>query len=303
MHHALPALCLATLTNPVFAAPNVVTDLPPIHSLVAIVMGDIGAPQLLVSNGSDPHDFQLRPSQAAGLVEADLVIWIGPQMTPWLDRALTGVEAKAQRLTLMETPKTELQAFGDGHDHDHEGHSDQAEAHGNIDPHLWLDPHNAANWLPLIAVELGKLDPENAARYKVNAELGQAEITALETEIAGLLAPVQTLPFVTYHDAYGYFTGHFGLTYAGSVRLGDAATPGAAHLSELRDELTAGGVVCLFPEVNHDAGQAAQLVEGTKTKLGAALDPAGVTLPVGPALYANLMRGLAQNLQECLTPR
>jgi zinc transport system substrate-binding protein len=314
MRHFL-ILCTGLLATPGLAAPNVVTDIAPVQSLVAMVMGDLGEPVLLLPAGADPHDFQLRPSQARAIADAGLVVWVGDPLSPWLGRAYSGIGAKAPMLTLMDAAQTELRPFGDTAPHDHEtaAHDHEAEGHDThgpetgdhdhdgSDPHVWLDPQNAAAWLPLIAAELAKLDPGNAATYAANAVTGQAEIAATEADIAALLAPVAQKPFVTFHDAYGYFTGHFGLTTAGAVRMGDAATPGAAHLSELQEGLRSGSVVCIFPEVNHNPAQIAQLTEGTTTRPGAALDPAGVMLTPGPGLYNQMMRSIAVTLSDCLS--
>lgn len=295
-----------------------VADLPPIHSLVAQVMGDLGAPVLLLDQGANGHSFQLRPSQAASLAEADLVVWLGPEMTPWLDRALDGLSS-AQALPLLAAVGTYLQDYptpdaphAEAHDHDKahdeadheagqdaESHEEDGHSHAGLDPHAWLDPANAKLWLSLIAAELGKLDPENAAAYAANAAAAQGEIDGLNAELTGLLAPVKTRPMVVFHQAYGYFTGHYGLTIAAAIAEGDAAAPGAQHLAEVQAVL-AQGPACLFPEANHDPKLALQLAEATGAELGPALDPEGATLPPGPGLYADLMRGLATGMAGCL---
>lgn len=309
MRYTISIILASLAAGPALAeVPRVVTDLPPVHSLVAQVMGELGTPELLVDPGADAHAFQLRPSQAAALSQAGLVVWMGPDMTPWLDRALGSIGSGVARLTLLEAEATHRQPFGakaegegDGHDHGHGHGHDHGDGEGAIDPHAWLDPSNATAWLGLIAAELGRSDPANAAAYAANAAAAAAGIVALEAEIAGLLAQVKDRPFVTFHDAYGYFTGHFGLKPAGSIALGDAASPGAARLAQLRADLGAGGALCVFPEANHDARLAAQLVEATGTRLGPPLDPEGSGLEPGPALYGDLMRGLAQGLAECLS--
>ena len=68
--------------------PIVVADIPITHSFVSMVMGELGTPQVLLEQGADPHDFQLRPSQARALAQAGLVVWMGEGMTPWLESAL-----------------------------------------------------------------------------------------------------------------------------------------------------------------------------------------------------------------------
>ena len=312
------SLCLATLLQSGTAlagVPRVVTDIAPVHSLVAMVMGDLGQPDLLVGNGADPHSFQLRPSQAASLQQADMIIWMGHAMTPWLKRMLDSLSANAIQIELLDAAVTVTRSYADDSADDHEsaqttaiaeagtqpGGAGEAPPHDGTDPHAWLDPRNATAWLALIADQLSALDPANAAIYAANATAGAAQIAALEAEIITLLAPVKTRPFVVYHDAYGYFSGHFGLTVAGELALGDATNPSAAKLAELRETLISGSPVCIFPEANHDAKLLTQIAEGTAITVGAALDPEGAALPPGPALYPNLLRGLATTLADCLT--
>ncbi|AZB65580.1 zinc ABC transporter substrate-binding protein [Cereibacter sphaeroides] len=333
MRYTISVALASLLAGPALAeVPRVVTDLPPVHSLVAQVMGDLGEPDLLLGQGADPHSFQLRPSQARALANADLVVWIGPEMTRWLERALEG--RKGEELRLMQVAGTHLQDFGEGaahdhaghghdhadedhdhagegHDHADEGHSQGDEAHDHgaheghshtgLDPHAWLDPENAQLWLTAVARELGHLDPENAATYAANAEAARAALAELDRETAARLEQARNQPFYVFHDAYGYFAGHYGLTVQGSVLAGDAAAPGAAHLADLRAEM-AGTPRCIFPEAQHDAKLAQQIAQETGAKAGPALDPSGSTLEPGPQLYANLIRGLADGILSCVAP-
>ena len=241
---ALPLLFLAG-TTAAANAPIVVTDIPPVHALVATVMDTVGSPVLLLDQGADAHDFQLRPSQASALADADLIFWIGPELTPWLERA-RAVADEAASVPLLHLPATYRRAYGDdGHDHDaHEAsgadHAADAEpaghdhADGDIDPHACLDPANAALWLGRIADELSARDPGNSVTYRANASLAQTRLLALESDLRGKLAPARSAPIVVAHDSLGYFADHFGLAIAGAAAEGDAADPGAAHLSEMR---------------------------------------------------------------------
>lgn len=128
-----------------------------------------------------------------------------------------------------------------------------------------------------------------------------AEVTALEAELEEILAPVGDAAIVAFHDAYGYLSHRFGVNVVGTIALGDAAPPGAARLAELRDMLRVGEVVCIFPEVNHSSRYVDMLVEGTDTRVGEMLDPAGVAMEPGPALYGDLMRALVSSIADCVT--
>ena len=101
-------------TTALAEVPQVVTDIPAVHSLVAQVMGDLGAPVVLVSGSADAHSYQLRPSQARALANADLVFWIGPEMTPWLERALAA-DTSAKIVGLLAAEGTLTRQYS--HDH------------------------------------------------------------------------------------------------------------------------------------------------------------------------------------------
>jgi zinc transport system substrate-binding protein len=291
------------LTLPAFAeVPNVVTDIPAVHSLAAMVMGDLGQPTRLLNQGADPHNFQLRPSQTQALSGSDVVFWVGPELTPWMERALDsfgdGMNAVALLNTAGEHDDDHVPAADDGHDDHDDGHDDGHGNHG-IDPHAWLNSDTAAEWVEVIAAELARIDPANAAQYMANAAVGRAEITALSDELSITLAPASGVDLVMFHDAYDHFADQFGLTIVGTIALGDAATPGAARLSDLRATLAQHPDACVFPEITQDVRYVTLIVEGSDTLVGTPLDPLGSFATPGPALYGTLMRDMANAIADC----
>jgi zinc transport system substrate-binding protein len=165
--------------------PRVAGDIAPVRSLVARVMEGVGAPAAILPQGASPHSHSMRPSEARALISADLVVWIGAGLTPFLSDPIETLASDAQILTLLDLPGTVRREVGAGHAHDHgHDHGDdhdhgqdhdrgrEREGSGN-DPHAWLDPGNAAVWLDAIADRLAALDPDNAATYRANAAAGR----------------------------------------------------------------------------------------------------------------------------------
>ena len=81
---ALSAMTALMGTTAMAEVPNVAVDIAPVHSLVARVMAGVGAPDLIIPAGASPHEYALRPSDAAALQDADLVFWVGEGLSPWL---------------------------------------------------------------------------------------------------------------------------------------------------------------------------------------------------------------------------
>lgn len=297
------------------AAPRVAVDIAPVHSIVARVMEGVDAPGLILRAGTSPHDYALRPSDAALIDGADVVVWVGPNMTPWMDGPIDALAGRAKVLMLDEAPGVTLLPARDAgpfepDHHEGEGPEEAARpeghegAHGldGMDGHVWLDPANAAAFAQAVAATLTAADPEHAAVYEANAAAFGAETTALSDEISSRLAPARGKPFLVFHDAYQYFEKRFDLPAAGSLALTDGEAPGAARIADLRARIGAEGVVCAFAEPSFDPKLIETVIEGSAVRAGT-LDPEGIALTPGPDLYPALMRGLAESLADCLAPK
>ena len=120
--------------------PQVAVDIAPIHSLVARVMDGVGTPDLIVQPGASPHEYSLRPSEATALQAADLVFWIGPDLTPWLTDTIETLAPDAAVTALLEADGTIELEFREGalfeaHDHDEDEDHDDEDGHEDHDDH------------------------------------------------------------------------------------------------------------------------------------------------------------------------
>ncbi len=295
---ALPGLVLLLSFAVLPAAaglPRVVADIPPIHALVAQVMGEVGEPALLTAPGASPHGHALRPSEAAALQQADLVVWVGPALTPWLERALETLGSDAASLPLLSVPGTHLLPLREG---PRAGNANDAAA--TADPHAWLDPANAQAWLAAIAAALGEADPEHAATYAAHAEEAAATLERLSQDIAVRLAPADGRSFLVQHDAFRYFEARFGLEALAAISGADGAAPGPQHLAEVVEAGRAGSARCLLAEAGAATGHAELAAAGSGLRIIVA-DPLGATLAPGPELYRALLEALADAYLDCLS--
>lgn len=273
------------------AAPNVVTDIAPVHALVSEVMGGVGSPTLLLPANADAHHYTMRPSDGQVLADADLVIWVGAGLTPWLEAPLDALAPDAEKLTLLLSEGWTPRELHDGDDHDH----------GVIDPHAWLDPAVANAWLGAIAVALSAADPENAETYAENAEQAAVSNVELRLGIAGDMEAVAGRGVIWPHDAYGYFADAFGVTGLGAILNSDASAPGPAHIAELRELIQSGDVVCVLLDTEVSSSWGPVLVEGTNVKIQQ-IDPVGADIPLGVGFYPALISQLADQISDCLRP-
>ena len=170
---------------------------------------------------------------------------------------------------------------------------------GNINPHVWLDPGNAMAMVRAIAAALARADPGHSARYRSNASAEIARLATLDKRLKKILAPVKLRPFIVYHDAYSYFTAHYGLKAIGSVTVEPGRPVGPRRVARIRATLKSGEAVCIFREPQFPPALIATLVRGTHARIGV-LDPLGADLAPGPGLYRELMTQMGDALADCL---
>ena len=264
----------------------VIVSIPPLHALVSGVMEGVGEPHLLVPAGASPHAQGLRPSEARRLERAGVVFWLGEPLETFLVRPLEALPRDAEIVALIEGQGLILRTSRDGD-------------RGAIDAHIWLDPMNAIAMVGAIARTLGRVDPPHGARYAANAARLVARIEALDRDLAALLAPVRALPYVVFHDAYGYFEARYDLSPIGAIARAPGRMASARRVADIRERIRDAGALCVFAEPQFEPRLIATLIEGTGARIGV-LDPLGVGVPPGADAYFELMTGLATSLRDCL---
>ncbi len=187
-----------------------------------------------------------------------------------------------------------------------EHHDDDAgdeHAHGNCDPHVWLDPRNVMYWTLLIRDTLANLDPAHAAVYADNAAAYLDALRAfLQDEMIPLIAtlPVERRVLVTDHELFGYLAVGYGFDVVGVVIPGGStqAEPSAAEVAALIDAIRAAHVPAIFVNATVNPALAEQIAQET----GATVETLYThSLAEGDAPdYISLMRYDEQKIVETL---
>jgi zinc transport system substrate-binding protein len=226
-----------------------------------------------------------------------VVFWMGEGLERFLVKPLQALAGGARIVALSQSPG--LVRYGVRQGGAWEPDSDEGEAAGVPDMHMWLDPENAAAMADAIAAALGAADPGDAAAYAANAAALKGRLAALGKEMAASLGPLRKVPFIVFHDGYQYLERRFGLTAVGSITIAPEVEPGARRVAEIHDRIKALGVACVFSEPEFVPAIVAVVREGTTARAGI-LDPLGADLPEGPDLYFELMRRNERALVDCL---
>ncbi|HEX7858843.1 MAG TPA: metal ABC transporter substrate-binding protein [Verrucomicrobiae bacterium] len=267
---------------------RVVTTFLPGYNVAANVAGDLATVENLLPGNVGLHDYQLSPSELRKLNSADLILLNGLGLETFMERAVRSGGAGLEKKIATITAGLHGELI-----HGHAPHAREEEGHDhNHDPHVWLDPNLMAHCVTNVLRALQKADAKNAEGYARNASAYVAKLEALDAELKQKLGPVNDTPFITYHNAFGYFVRRYGLKLAGVVERVPEIPPSTRERAELQKTIREKKVKALFSEPGANSPLAKSIAQDTGIRLGE-LDP----LETGELNATSYERGMRKNAE------
>lgn len=176
--------------------------------------------------------------------------------------------------------------------------------HGEIDPHLWHDVHNAAAYVKVICAKLKQVDPAGASVYEANAARYLNQLAQLDTQVKSTLDTISEAnrQLVTTNDAYAYLANAYGLKVAGFVAPNPASEPSLADRRKLAATIKDLHIKAVFLEPN--LARTRSTLKVVASEVGVKVCPLyGDTLDNQAPTYQAMMRFNANSLARCLGGR
>lgn len=197
-----------------------VTVLPSTQALALVVKevtGEVYTP--LVPASVSPHDFSLKPSHIRRLQKAQLIVWLGPELEPYLAKMMSRIPSHKQ--FIINQGRLPL-AYGE-----HPWTSPEYLRQGMLQLSQHLDtPWNSDLWLQQM--------------FELN--------TQLQDHTRKLLKNNQG--YVVYHDGIGGFERYFGVHHIASFTNADDQPPGAKRLAAIAQLAKNQQVACVL--IDHE---------------------------------------------------
>jgi len=200
----------------------------PLREFAASVAGDRGEAALLLPPGASVHTWQPRPADIVRLGGADLLLYIGANLEPWLPGLLRSLPSGRLR-ALEATAGLALLEAADGDDHPGAGH-------GAMDPHVWLDFDLDARIVQRIVDELSLIDPAGRGEFRANADELVGRLRDLDGMFREGLADCTGRDLVLAgHGAFGYLARRYGLVQTALYGVSPDAQPRPLDLMKAVD--------------------------------------------------------------------
>ncbi|MDX7999464.1 zinc ABC transporter substrate-binding protein ZnuA [Xenorhabdus sp. Reich] len=288
------------------AQADVVTSIRPLGFIAAAIADGVTNTEVLLPDGASPHDYALRPLDVRKINQADLFVWIGPDIENFLVKPITKIEQNKQ-LALAELSTIKpllLKNDEDGndssesnqhkHESDHEHHH-----HGEYNMHIWLSPEIAEKAAQAIYDRLVEQYPQEKEQLEVNLRKFNGQLIQTDKNIANILKPVKKQGYFVFHDAYGYFEKHYQLAPLGVFTVNPEIQPGAQKLHYIRTQLVEQKVKCIFAEPQFRPAVIHAIAKGTDVRIGT-LDPLGSGIVLNKDSYMKFITQLSKQYASCL---
>ncbi|MFV9669305.1 zinc ABC transporter substrate-binding protein ZnuA [Pantoea sp. KXB25] len=302
---ALSALSVTALLS-LPAHSDVVASIKPVGFIASAIADGVTPVEVLLPDGASEHDYSLRPSDAKRLKNADLVVWVGPEMEAFMAKSVAELPAQ-KNLAMVNIDGVKPLLISGGEDEDeHAAEKSEEQAaeahhhhHGEFNMHLWLSPEIARKTAVAIHGKLLELMPQDKA--KLDANLQQFEVALADTNkrVSAQLAPVKNKGYFVFHDAYTYFEKQYGLSPAGHFTVNPEIQPGAQRLHQIRTQLVEQKAVCVFAEPQFRPAVIDAVARGTQVRKGT-LDPLGTDISLAKDSYVKFLSQLSSQYESCL---
>ncbi len=233
------------------------------------------------------HDYQLKPDDIKTLAEAQVFVINGAGAEAFIDKLtsqLPGLKIIDASIGIPLIEET--------------GHLNGSRGHESYNPHVWVSISNAIKQVENIQRQLSEIDPENARKYRLNAEKYIAKLKALKSRMHQALDSAKNRDIITFHEAFAYFAGEFNLNVVAVIEREPGSQPSASELGKTIEVVKSKKIKAIFAEPQYPSLAAETVAREANAKVYY-LDPA-VSGAMEPDAYINIMEENMKILKEAL---
>jgi zinc transport system substrate-binding protein len=224
-----------------------VASIFPLQEFALAVAGENADVSLLLPPGAGVHTWQPRPSDIVRLAAADLFVYIGAGLEPWVGEILSSLSSSRPRVLVVLDSLSLTRP-------DEKDHQD--------DPHIWLDLEIDRAIVSLLARTLEQIAPAQTAVFEDNANRYNKRLQEIDERFSSVLRRCRQRTFLLGgHAAFGYLAAKYGLEQKTLSGLSPDAEPTPGRLMEAIEWAKQNGIRAVFKEANTNERTARLLAE------------------------------------------
>ena len=293
---ALNSLFLTGCVNkntykPVNDKPFVLTTFTILADLARNVAGERLEVKSITKPGAEIHSYKFTPSDIVKTKGAKLILENGLGLEAWISKfMMSTAEIPKVKLTEGITP---LLIDGDVYA-------------GKPNPHAWMSPKRAMNYVDKIVDAFIKIDPDGVLEYRANASTYKAKLESLDKELRDSLSSIskERRFLVTCEGAFSYLANDYGMKegYLWPVNAESQVTP--KRMVDLIKLIKENDIPTIFCESTVSSKAQMEVAKSSGAVFGGTFYVDSLSGPDGPApTYIKLLRHNVRLITEGLIPK
>lgn len=214
---------------------QVYTTVYPLQYFAEQIGGEYVNVETIYPPGADEHTFEPSQKDMLALADADLFFYVGLGLEGFVDKASKTLENEDVKMVPVGE-ELHIEDNAAGHEEeseDHAGHEEDVHAHGDIDPHVWLDPVYANELALAIKNQLAEQKPEHKDTFEKNYSNLSGRLKALDQQFAKTVESAKRKEFIVAHSAYSYWEKRYGIEQISISGLSTTNEPSQKELQNL----------------------------------------------------------------------
>jgi zinc transport system substrate-binding protein len=266
---------------------RVVASFYPLAYMAKIIGGENVEVTCLIPYNTEVHSWQPSIGDISSLEEAEVIIYNGAGLEPWMKDIIEAIEVKDKILVEASKNVNLINSSGD-----------PEISPGQKDPHTWVCPYTAQELADEIFKALNESDPENGAIYSDNLNKLKSKLSELDSQYLNELRDVKTHTIFVSHGAYGYLAARYGFEQRSVIGLSADEQPSTATLSRLVEEMTSENITTIFVDPVYSQNYAMTLKTELEYRLKRKVKVAHLYLMLGPVDNLDYIGQMEKNLES-----
>ncbi|MBC1211451.1 zinc ABC transporter solute-binding protein [Listeria booriae] len=244
---------------------TVYTTVYPLQYLASQIGGTYVDAHSVYPAGSDAHSFDPTQKDMMNIADSDLFFYIGLGMEGFVDKAKQSLKNENVKF-VVTTDNLHLPTMShEEEDHEHEEDEDGHD-HGDINPHVWLDPNYMITMAATFRDNLSKELPAQKETFNKNYEKVVSQLKTLNTDYKTMADTAKHKDFVTAHAAYGYWEKEYGLKQIPIAGISTSDEPSQKKLTTIVNMIKSEKIPYILLEQNTNSKIADVIQKETDTK-------------------------------------
>ncbi|WP_163652650.1 metal ABC transporter substrate-binding protein [Listeria sp. PSOL-1] len=238
---------------------SIYTSVYPIKYLAEQIGGKTVDVHSIYPPGSDAHSFEPTQQDMMKLADSDFFFYIGLGMEGFVTKAKETLKNDhvhfvplAEKLDLPPDPTVKK----DEDDHHH----------GDINPHVWLNPVYMESMAAIVRDQLIKAKPDQKTVFEKNYQETISKLKKLDQSFREVTKTAKHKDFVVPHAAYTYWETEYGLKQIPIAGIETSDEPSQKKLQQIVETIKAKKIPYLLLEQNTHSKIANVIQQETNTK-------------------------------------